>query len=62
MMRVEPEWLRDDLIELQLDIERRLATREPGAVAFVFVVCVVADLCAFKPKTPPPKNWAPPGE
>lgn len=24
--------------------------------------CVVADLCAFKPKTPPPKNWAPPGE
>lgn len=24
--------------------------------------CVVADLCAFKPKTPPPKNWTPPGE
>jgi endonuclease-3 len=24
--------------------------------------CVVVDLCAFKPKTPPPKNWTPPGE
>jgi endonuclease-3 len=22
--------------------------------------CVVADLCAYKPKTPPPKGWTPP--
>ena len=33
MVSIQPEWLRDGLFQLELDLERVLARREPGSVA-----------------------------